>query len=96
MGFDRSLAALRYLNAAYAPVPAVTWASRFAEACEADPCDLGEVSLTAYKGLHAPCDDWAYVAGRCRDLGRALMKVDLTISLPAVPDAAFEAEEDTP
>jgi hypothetical protein len=96
LGFDRALAALRYINAVYAPAPAMTWASRFAEACEGDPSDLREVALTAYKGLRAPYDDWAYVAGRCRDLGRALIKEDLTMSLPTAPDAGFESEEDTP
>jgi hypothetical protein len=96
LGRDRALPALRYLNAVYAPVPAMTWASRFAEACEAEPADGAAVELSAYRGLRAPYDDWNYVAGRCRDLGRALIKLELTSALPATTDAGFDLEEDIP
>jgi len=94
LGVDRALTALRYLNAVYAPVPGLTWTSRFAEACEGDPVDLREVELSAYRGLRAPYTDWAYVAGRCRDLGRSLIKEELTMALPTSPDAGFEGEQE--
>jgi hypothetical protein len=96
LGVERALAALRYLNAVYAPVPALTWASRFAEACEADPVDLREIALSDYRGLRAPYVDWDYVADACRELGRALVKTELSASLPAVVDAGFENEEKSP
>jgi len=96
LGFERALAALRYLNAVYAPAPALTWASRFAEACEADPVDSGDVALSNYKGIRAPYIDWDYVAGVCRKLGRALIKTELKESLPASVDAAFETEDELP
>lgn len=93
LGASRAIAALRYLNALYAPTPPLTWISRFAEACEADPADLTEIDLTAYKGVRPPYQDWIYVVGKCRELGRAMMKEELTMSLPAAPDDGYENEE---
>ncbi len=96
LGVRRALAALRYLNAVYAPAAAFTPASRFAEACETDPLDLRETVLSDYKGLRAPFVDWDYVASACRELGRALIKEELTTSLPVEVDAGFENEGELP
>jgi hypothetical protein len=94
LGAERAVAALRYLNAVYAPAPALTWVSRFAESCEADPVDAIEVSLPQYRGVRAPYLDWTYVAAACRELGRALIKQELTESLPAAVDSAFQNEQE--
>jgi hypothetical protein len=93
LGLERALRALRYLNAVYGVASPLTWASRFAEACEALPTDLGDVRLPDYKGLRAPFDDWKFVAGRCRELGRAVAKAELSAPFPLEPDAGLTAEE---
>ena len=93
LGFFRALAALRYLNAVYAPIPPLTWISRFAEACESEPSDWEDIDLREYKGLREPYLNWTYVTGKCRELGRALIKEELTTTLPTSPDHDFEDEE---
>lgn len=77
-----ALAALAWLNLVYPPRPPQTWATRFAEACETEPLDFAVVSLAVYKGLKPPLTDWPFVAGRCRSLGRALLKQELNDALP--------------
>lgn len=71
------------LNLAYGPRAPQTWISAFAEACESEPTDLAAVPLTAYKGLRTPLTDWAFVAARCRELGRGLLKRELGGGLPS-------------
>jgi len=46
---------------------------------------------------HGECHntEWEYVADRCRELGRALIKLELTATLPAAVDAAFEKEDES-
>lgn len=93
LGLERSLDSLRYLNAVFGAVSPLTWAARFAEACEAEPADFANVELAAYKGLRPPFTDWRFVARSCQELGRALVKAELAGALPAAIDAAFDAEE---
>jgi hypothetical protein len=71
------------LNLVYGPRAPQTWVSAFAEACESEPVDLAAVPLSAYKGLRAPLTEWAFVADRCRELGRGLLKLELGGKLPA-------------
>jgi len=71
------------LNLVYGPRAPLTWISAFAEACESEPVDLAAVPLSAYKGLRAPLTEWAFVADRCRELGRGLLKLELGEKLPA-------------
>lgn len=78
-----ALQALSWLNLVYPPRPPQTWATRFAEACEAEPADLAKVSLAAYRGLRTPFTDWPFIAGECRKLGRALLKLELDGALPS-------------
>jgi len=89
LGEGAAVQALSYLNAAYARAGSQTVATRFAEACEADPLDLPKVPLTAYKGLQPPFTEWNFVAGTCRKTGRALLKRELESGLPQQADAAF-------
>jgi hypothetical protein len=70
------------LNLVYGPRVPQTWISAFAEACESEPVDLSAVPLSTYKGLRAPLTDWTYVADRCRELGRELLKLELQGKLP--------------
>lgn len=82
LGTAAALDALRILNLVYGARTPQTWASAFAEACEADAADQADVQLAAYKGLRASLCDWAFVASECRKLGRALLKLELEGALP--------------
>src|SRR6266508_2931703 len=93
LGGPAALRALRVFNLVYGPRAPQTWASAFAEACEAEPADLGAVSLAAYKGLRAPFTDWAFVARECRKLGRRLLKEELSEALPSSLPSNWPAEE---
>jgi hypothetical protein len=87
LGEAASLEALGLLNRCYPDPGAQTAATRFAEACEAEPVDLATVPLAAYKGLAPPFTDWAFVADGCRALGRRLLKLELgSDGLPAASD----------
>lgn len=70
---DGAVDAMRTLDALY---PQQSGASVRAELVErlacAVPDDLGRVELRDYKGLIAPWNDWAHVAGEGRRLARAL------------------------
>jgi hypothetical protein len=70
------------LNLVYGARAPQTWISAFAEGCEREPVDLAAVSLTTYKGLRAPLTDWGFVAARCRELGRRVLKLELGGGLP--------------
>lgn len=89
LGEAGAVQALSYLNAVYSRAGAQTVATRFAEACEAEPADFPHVPLTAYKGLQPPFTDWPFVAGTCRNTGRALLKRELEGALPQQTDARF-------
>jgi hypothetical protein len=80
------------LNLVYGPRVPQTWISAFAEACESQPVDLVSVPLDTYRGLRAPLTDWAFVAIRCRELGRALLKRELGGGLPVVLPADMAPE----
>lgn len=84
LSLEASLDAMLVFNLVYGSRAPQTWISAFAETCEAEPVDAGAVSLTAYKGLRAPFTDWPFVAGECRKLGRALLKLELAGTLPAI------------
>jgi hypothetical protein len=52
--------------------------------------DRQEIDLAAYRGLREPYLDWTYVAGRCRELARAIVKQELTTTLPLASDAGLD------
>ena len=52
----------------------------------------GLVSLAAYKGLQAPLTDWDFVITRCRQVGRTLLKRELTGALPSKLPLSFTLE----
>jgi len=89
LGDTAALKALGYLNLVYPATGSQSVVCRFAEACEAQPLDLVETPLDAYKGLKAPFTDWAYVAETCRRLARPLAKLELNNSLPQALDEGF-------
>jgi hypothetical protein len=89
IGEAAAVQALSYLNAVYRRSGAQTVATRFAESCEAEPVDLAHVTLTSYKGLQRPFNDWRFVAETCRRAGRGLLKRELEGGLPAQTDAGF-------
>lgn len=93
LGDEASVRALRVLNAVYGPRTPQTWASAFAEACESEPVDLAAVPLSGYKGLQSPFTDWPFVAGECRKLGRALLKLELAGALPSALPANWPQGE---
>ena len=82
LGQEPALRGLCLLNLAYGARAPQTWISALAEACEGEPVDLATVPLAAYKGLRAPFTDWHWVARGCRELGRALLKLELAGALP--------------
>ncbi len=83
LGMDAASEAATLLNLIYGPRTLLTWISALAEACESEPADLAAVPLAAYKGLRAPLTDWPFVVAQCRDLGRVLLKRELSGGLPA-------------
>ena len=83
LGAEESLRAMLVFNLVYGERAPQTWASAFAESCEAEPADAANVSLAAYKGLRAPFTDWVFVSETCRKLGRALLKLELDGGLAA-------------
>jgi hypothetical protein len=89
LGMDASRQSLAWLNLLYPGKGPQSLVTRFAEACEAEPADLAVVPLPTYKGLRAPFTDWEFVAGICRQLGRELLKRELTDELPDVLDETF-------
>jgi hypothetical protein len=94
LGRERALEALCLLNLVYGPREPQTWVSALAEACEGEPVDLAAVPLADYKGLRPPLTDWPFIAHACRDLGRALLKLELSDALPsALPTNWPQAEE---
>lgn len=82
LGSDAALEAVGFLSLVYGPREPQTWVSAFAEACESEPLDLASVALAEYKGLEPPLNAWPFVAARCRDLGRAVLKRELVGALP--------------
>lgn len=82
LGAPHAAEAAALLNLIYGPRAPQTWISAFAEACECDPVDLATVPLASYKGLRTSLTDWEFVAARCRELGRALLKRELVAGLP--------------
>ena len=82
LGITVARDAVALLNLVYGARAPQTWVSAFAEACESEPVDLAVVPLTTYKGLRAPLTDWAFVAARCRELGRGVLKLELGGGLP--------------
>jgi hypothetical protein len=90
LGPAAALEAVEFLDLIYGQRSPQTWISAFAEACEGEPVDLPSVSLSTYKGLRAPLNDWPFVAGRCRNLGRSVLKRELSGVLPnALPPGRF-------
>jgi hypothetical protein len=83
LGEPASLTALSLLNLLYSSGSPQTLITRLAEACESEPVDLATIPLLSYKGLKAPFTDWAFVAGVCQRLSRALLKLELNNALPA-------------
>ena len=77
LGGEPALRALSVLNLVYGPREPQTWVSAFAEACEGEVLDAAKVPLPNYKGLREPFTEWAFVAGECQKLGRALLKLEL-------------------
>jgi hypothetical protein len=77
LGIDAALKSLVTLNACYPMIGRQTAATAVAEACEAQPLDLAQVSLPRYKGLQPPYNEWATVAATVRELGHALIKSEL-------------------
>jgi len=84
------LAALEYLNLLYPTAGDQTAVTRFAEACAASPVDFRAVELKNYRGLIAPFNGWAFVSGLCRQVGQALLKLELTGRLPPSLPADFD------
>jgi len=93
LGVEAALRSLSWLNLVYPSRPPQTWATRFAEACEAEPADFAAASLAAYRGLRAPFTDWRFVADVCRKLGRALLKLELDGALPSALPANWPQGE---
>jgi hypothetical protein len=92
LGESGASEAAALLNLVYGPRTPQTWISAFAEACEGDPVDFGMVPLATYKGLQAPLTDWDFVITRCRQLGRTLLKHELSGALPSKLPLSFTLE----
>ena len=93
LGRERALRAVCLLNLLYGAREPQTWASAFAEACESEPADLAAVPLATYKGLRPPFTEWSFVARECRELGRALLKLELGGAFPATLPANWPQAE---
>ena len=93
LGEGVALAALSFLNLLYPSGTPQTSITRLAEACESEPVDLAAIPLASYKGLKAPFQNWAFIAGICQRVGRALLKRELTGGLPGALDATFQKDK---
>ena len=70
--------ALALLNAAYAPLGALSPLLAFAEACMSEPADKTLVELSNYKGIRAPYDSWEYLDCRRHALAQLAAELDLS------------------
>ncbi len=77
VGHEGALRALRFLNVLYPGSGNQTCITRLAEVTSQEPVDLHQLDLRTYRGIQAPYDDWRYVEGRCRDLARRLLVLEL-------------------
>ena len=77
VGHEGALRALRFLNVLYPGSGNQTCITRLAEVTSQEPVDLHQLDLRTYRGIQAPYDDWRYVEGRCRDLTRRLLVLEL-------------------
>ncbi|MBM3881445.1 MAG: hypothetical protein FJ387_17260 [Verrucomicrobia bacterium] len=93
LGEAASLAALGCLNLLYPGGSTQSLITRFAEACESEPVDLATIPLPSYKGLQPPFTDWAFVSAACQRLARALLKRELTNSLPERLGGEFQPRQ---
>ena len=83
LGVAASLNALASLNLLYPSAVPQSLITRLAEACESEPVDLERIPLNSYRQLKAPFTEWAFVAGTCQRLGRALLRQELEGCCPA-------------